>query len=150
MTVEASGVTNNKQIPELREKVEMNIERYASKTGNLLLFHPVVFNRNTVEPPVYEDRYFDVEIQRGYVDVDQYTLELEPGMTIDALPDAVELSTKFGSYKLTVESINETTIAVKRYLKIESGTFANSEYTDFRDFKSAIVKHDNARGVIKL
>ncbi|WP_041495111.1 DUF3857 domain-containing protein [Nonlabens marinus] len=150
MTVMGSGINNNKKIPELREKVEMNIERYASKTGNLLLFHPVVFNRNTSEPPVYDNRYFDVEIQRGYVDIDQYTIALEPGMVVDALPEPVEIINKFGTYQLTVSAKGENEIEVKRFLKMESGTFKSTEYADFRKFRSDIVKHDNARGVIKL
>lgn len=142
--------SNDKIVPEFKEQVEIKIDRYASKTGNLLLFQPVILNRHNIELPPYDERAFDIDIQRGYLDEDYYDIVFKEGLKVDALPDPVELKTKFGTYSLNVEVKDDTTVSVERRLEINAGVFDKTDYLEYRAFKSAIIKHDNSRGVFKL
>jgi transglutaminase-like putative cysteine protease len=141
----------DKDQPAFYENVRLSIDAYGSKTGNLLLFQPVMFNRLVQEPSAYEERLFDIEIERGYIDEDKYKIVLGDGIVVDALPDPVDLTTTFGSYSLTVVHEKENDqIVVHRKVTMNEGVFDKSEYEAFKDFRSEIVKHDSSRGVLKI
>ncbi len=140
----------DKSIPEFNENVELEVDSYSSKTGDLLLFQPVILNRHNKELPVYEKRQFEIEVERGYIDTDYYELNFVEGLTVDALPDPVDLKTKYGNYSLKVLIQDENTLSVERHLEMVPGIFDSEEYEDFRAFRTAIIKHDNSRGVLKI
>ncbi|WP_055411032.1 DUF3857 domain-containing transglutaminase family protein [Nonlabens sp. YIK11] len=149
LTILEASNSSEKSIPMFEEDLSIKIPSYGSKTGDLLLFQPNVLNRNTVEPPSYTSRNLDFEIDRDYVDEDHYEIKLEDGLSVDALPDSVALDAEFGKYQLSFQIEDDHTIVVDRHLEIFSGIFDKSKYEDFRKFKAEIVKHDNARGVLK-
>ena len=143
-------VINDKELVQVTEIVDLKVDKYASKTGNLVLFQPVFFNRNETEPKRYKARYADFEIDRGYVDVDEYEINLDAAFAIDALPDEVKLNTKFGEYRLVISDLGNNKLKVKRYLKIEKGYFGKEDYELYREFRALIVKHDNSKAVLKF
>jgi len=147
--IEASTVTN-KEIPQFEETVELQIQNYGSKSGDLLIFQPNILNRHDNEPPMYEDRKFDIEIDRGYIDEDHYVIELEEGLSVDALPKPVYLETKFGNYSLVFTAGDHASILVDRKVEMFAGLYDKSTYSDFREFKSNIVISDASRGVLKI
>lgn len=149
LSINETEVVNDKKLVEVREKVSLSVDKYASKTGNLLLIKPVIFNRNQGEPRRYKERYLDFEIDRGYIDIDEYEIELEEGLSIDALPEKIMINSKFGTYELSVEEV-EQAIKVRRYLKVNKGYFDKADYDLYRDFRSQIVKADNTKAVLKL
>ncbi|MGB3591810.1 MAG: DUF3857 domain-containing protein [Nonlabens sp.] len=147
--VESSFVEDKDKVV-ITENVQLTIDKLGSKTGNLLLFSPVVFNKNSAIPDEYENRNNKFEIDRGYVDTDSYTIKLEEGIAIDALPKPVEITKPYGEYKLQVTQKDDHSIEVFRYLKIETGSWSKDQYEDYRQFRAALVKYDNKRGVLKI
>ena len=146
-----ASYSDDRLLPEFQEQIELEVTNYGSKTGDLLLIQPVILNRLTVEPPSYESRKFDIEVERGYVDYDEYTITLANNLTVDALPEAVELVTEFGDYSLSYDyRPEENIIKVNRRVKIKEGVFDRAKYEDFRNFRTSIVKYDNSRGVLKI
>jgi transglutaminase-like putative cysteine protease len=143
-------VINDKELVEVRESVSLSVEKYASKTGGIFLFQPVFFNRNETEPARYKNRYSDFEIDRGYVDIDDYEIILDNGLKIDALPEIVKLDNKFGIYELTVTDLGDNKLKVKRYLKVNKGYFDKEDYELYREFRAEIVKSDNSKAVLKI
>lgn len=133
-----------------KEQVELETPNYGSLTGDLLIFQPNILNRHKTEPPIYENRQFDIEVERGYIDEDQYDIVLADGLSIDALPEPVELETKFGSYNLHFDAEDAKKIKVFRRVEIKAGLFDKSDYQEFREFRSNIVKYDSSRGVLKI
>jgi hypothetical protein len=148
--IDKAKVITDVELVEVRESVNLTVDKYGSKTGDLLLIQPVFFNRNDSEPTKYKDRYTDFEIDRGYVDVDNYEIKLDIGFKVDALPDNVELKSKFGNYKLTITDTGSGSLKIIRYLKINKGYFNKEDYELYREFSAEIVKHDNSKAVLKI
>jgi hypothetical protein len=148
--IDKAKVITDVELVEVRESVNLTVDKYGSKTGNLLLIQPVFFNRNDSEPRKYKDRYTDFEIDRGYVDVDNYEIKLDIGFKVEALPDNVELKSKFGNYKLTITDTGSGSLTIIRYLKINKGYFNKEDYELYREFSAEIVKHDNSKAVLKI
>ncbi|WP_405369837.1 DUF3857 domain-containing protein [Nonlabens sp. Asnod2-A12] len=148
LVVENSEIINDKEKVKFIENVEITSPRYARKTGGLLLFKPVFFNRNTNIPAKYEERKFDFKIDHGYIDRDEYHIALEKGVSIEALPEKISLETKFGKYSLEVVE-NKGGVNVVRFLQINKGVFSKNDYDSYREFRSQIVKHDKIKAVLK-
>lgn len=147
--ISASALSDKDQI-QVIEKASVVVSRYGSKTGNLLLIQPVFFNRNENEPTRYKNRKNDFEIDRGYIDIDEYEIDLEEGLTIDALPKPVEINSKFGTYKLSIIDAGNGKLKVNRYLRINKGYFDKEDYNAYREFRATLVKHDKSKAVLKL
>jgi hypothetical protein len=150
VTISKTNIVNDKELIEVQEKVNLTVEKYGSKTGNLMLVQPVFFNRNSTEPARYKNRYNDFEIDRGYVDVDDYEITLDSGLKVDALPETVKMDNKFGVYELSVTEAADNKLIVRRYLKINKGYFDKEDYNLYRDFRAEIVKADNSKAVLKI
>ena len=67
----------------------------------------------------------------------------------ESLKAAVDISNKFGSYKVSIEKKDKKTILYKRELIINKGKYSKDDYKDFRAFCLEIVKHDKSRIAIK-
>ncbi|WP_111474700.1 DUF3857 domain-containing protein [Nonlabens dokdonensis] len=145
-----STFKNDKEQSVFSEVLEIIAPKYASKSGSLLLFEPVMFSRNSYVPAKYEERNYDLKIDRGYVDFDQYTIVLDPQLTVDALPNKVSLETKFGSYLLEVNELEGNQLEVKRKLQINNGLFSKEDYKDYRNFLDEVAKHDKSKSVLKV
>ncbi|QJP33421.1 DUF3857 domain-containing protein [Nonlabens sp. Ci31] len=150
VNIAETEIVNDKERIEVREKVNLSVEKYGSKTGDLLLIQPVFFNRNSTEPARYRDRYNDFEIDRGYVDIDDYEITLDTGLKVDALPETVKMDNKFGVYELSVTEAVDNRLMVRRYLKINKGYFNKEDYNLYRGFRAEIIKADNSKAVLKI
>ncbi len=151
LQVEDVSLEEDKSEPTIVEKVMIDVPNYGSISGNLLLFQPVLLNRLNKEATDYSNRELDIEISRGFIDTDKYTIKLEDRILVDGLPNEVNESNEFGEYRLNFMYNKENnTIEVTRYLKMNEGVFDKSKYEKFKEFRSLIVKNDNARGVLKI
>jgi hypothetical protein len=150
VTISDTDIINDKELIEVQEKVSLTVEKYGSKTGDLLLVQPVFFNRNSIEPARYKNRYADFEIDRGYVDIDYYEITLDAELKVDALPETVKMDNKFGFYELSVTEVGDNKLLVRRYLKINKGYFNKEYYHLYRDFRAEIIKADNSKAVLKI
>lgn len=135
---------------EFTESVSFKVEKLATKMGDLLLLSPVLFNKSNYEPPSYEERLYDLDLDRGYVDLDEYTITLDPSLQVDAIPEPVAINSEFGSYELSISSVEGNQLKVRRYLKINDGTFSKEKYADYEKFRTEIVKYDDSKAALKL
>ncbi|TPN85882.1 DUF3857 domain-containing protein [Aquimarina algicola] len=131
------------------EKLNISCEGYTKKVGSRLLVVPNVFSRDQSNFPQYEDRQTSLIIARGYVNTDEYIINLPSGYQINSLPEKRELKTKFGLYTYELEKIKDSQIRFKRYLKITDGTYPKEEYENYRKFRSEIKKIDHSKIVLK-
>lgn len=131
------------------EKVELNATKYASKTGGLFLVQPNMFNRITSAPPKYKERKLPFQINRGFLDLDEYEITLPEGFVVDALQDDVNISNQFGEYQFSITQTSENTLLFKRKFLLNKGKYTREEYKDFRSFWVKIVRHDKSKIVIK-
>ncbi|MEM5565955.1 DUF3857 domain-containing protein [Psychroserpens sp. AS72] len=148
LSVENIKFTNDKDAVVFTENVTIKATGFATKSGNRLLFQPNVFNKVTRIPTRYKKRTLDFEIERGYKDVDEFTIAIDPNFDIEAMPNTVEISNKFGSYSFSIEKLSDDKLLYKRTQILNKGFYSKEEYDDFRTFMSTMVKHDKSKIVL--
>jgi len=140
--------TNDKNKVEFTENVSVYSEKYASTSGSNLIFSPNAFNKNPFIPNRYRNRTQPLEIQRGYLDEDEFVYQIPEGYQVEALPDNTSIKNKFGHYSFEL-SAQGTTISYKRTLMIRSGTYLKSDYKAYRDFRKKISSLDQSKIILK-
>ncbi len=131
------------------EKVDLNATNYASISGNRILFTANTFNNNGYIPNRYRNRKLPFEIQRGFLDEDELTIQLPEDYEIEAIPSEKTIDTDFGTYAISFEKERETnTIIYKRKLLIKKGVYAKEKYAAYRDFRKQTARADDAQVVL--
>ncbi|TNJ46177.1 DUF3857 domain-containing protein [Tamlana fucoidanivorans] len=138
-------IVNNKDDVIFSENVVFEASKYAKIVGDRMLFSVNAFNRNREIPNRYRNRKFPLKINRGFKDVDVFTITLPKGYKIEALPHDVLIENKFGRYLAEVQKIDETTIKYSREFTVLDGQFPKENYAKFRDFFKTVAKNDNAK-----
>ncbi|MDY2585741.1 DUF3857 domain-containing protein [Winogradskyella aquimaris] len=139
---------NNKNIAEFTEKLDIVTDNYITVIGDKFLLVPNMFNINTYVPSRYRSRKQSVQISRGYLDQDEYSIIIPSKFEVEALPDNVSVKNDFGEYSFQIKQEGNT-ITYKRKLFIKRGEYPNSAYKSFRDFMKDIKKWDNSKIVLK-
>lgn len=131
------------------EKVDLNATSYASISGNRILFTANTFNNNGYVPNRYRNRKLPFEIQRGFLDEDEFTIQLPENYEIEAIPAEKTIDTDFGTYEVSFEKDIETnSIVYKRKLLIKKGIYPKEKYAAYRDFRKQTARADDAQVVL--
>lgn len=148
ISVENIKFTNDKDRIIFTEKVGVSSSNFGTKSGKRLLFQPNAFNRITRIPTRYKKRTLDFEVERGYKDVDEFIITIDANFDIEAMPNAVDISNKFGSYSFSIEKLSDGKLRYKRTQILNKGFYDKEDYSAFRAFKSTMVKHDSSKIVL--
>jgi len=130
------------------EAISISAKDYATKSGTRLLLQPNMFNKVTNIPTRYSDRKHDVEIDRGYKDIDEYIMSIDPSLMVEALSDPVNIKTKFGSYSMSIEKTTDNKLIYKRTYILNKGYYPKTDYAAFRKFQRTVVKYDKSKIVL--
>ncbi|MCK8522261.1 DUF3857 domain-containing protein [Aquimarina sp. D1M17] len=141
-------LNNDKDKINFTEKLEVSCSSYGKKIGSRLLITPNVFNCDQSNFPKYENRQTELVITKGYINKDEYILNIPNGYTLGKIPEKKELKTEFGAYSYQLEKITDSQIKFTRFLKILDGTFPKEKYEEYRNFRSSIKKIDKSRIVL--
>ncbi|WP_420602646.1 DUF3857 domain-containing protein [Flagellimonas sp.] len=148
LKIKTYNFDNDKNKIVFTEEVTMEATDYVSKTGEDLIFTLNAFNNNNYVPTRYRNRKMPFRIQRGYLDEDEYVIEIPESFQFNALPAKIAKETKFGSYEMEVLKKNENQLLYKRKLLIKKGDYTKEEYGDYRSFRRFIAKNDNQKIVL--
>ncbi|MEO9891594.1 DUF3857 domain-containing protein [Aurantibacter sp.] len=149
LKINTISLENDKNRVLFKEKIEVEAKTFASKVGEELLFKPNPFDQDNFVPDRYRNRMLPFEISRGYLDENEYQIIIPAGFELSSIPQEIDIKNKFGSYKVSITSIDANTLIYKRKVLILSGQYSKNEYADFRDFKRAIAKGDNLKMILK-
>lgn len=149
LVILSMNFNNDKDNIVFTEQLEVKATKYGSRAGNRILLTPNAFNKNTYIPPRYKNRTLPFEVDRGYVDVDEYVFNLAKTLTVEAVFDPITISNKFGEYSTKVEKISATEFKYTRKLTINKGKYTKEDYKEFRKFYSSIVKNDKSKIALK-
>ncbi|MFK7814639.1 MAG: DUF3857 domain-containing protein [Maribacter sp.] len=131
------------------EKVDLNATNYASISGNRILFTVNTFNNNGYVPNRHRNRKLPFEIQRGYLDEDEFKIQLPEGYEIEAIPEGKTIDTDFGLYKISFKkNIESNSISYTRKLLIKKGSYPKEKYAAYRDFRKQTARADDAQIVL--
>ncbi len=149
LEVESIELENDKNVIQFQEKLKLSAEGFASLNQDEFIFRINVFNRNSFVPKRYRNRKFPLKVNRGYKDVDEYTIKLPEGYSIITLPEKVNLTSKFGSYEMSIEKVDDSTLLYKKKLLIKHGLYPKEDYDVYRKFRRRIARYDNMKIALK-
>ena len=139
---------NDKDNIVFKEDLDLQVDKYVTKAGDRWLMQPNFFNKFKTAPPRYKNRKLPFEIDRGFVDEDQYQITLPDNVKVEALQDDVVIKNKFGEYHYSIKQTDDRNLVFKRKIIINKGQFSKEDYSAFRKFRLAIVKHDKSKIVL--
>lgn len=139
---------NNRNEISIEETVDIEAEDYISVAGDRWLLAPNMFNRYQNIPKRVRNRQQKIVVSRGFLDDDEFIIQIPENMKVETLLTNVNVITDFGEYEVEITKISEKELKYKRRLLIKSGEFSKNRYGEFRDFFSKITKNDNAKIVL--
>lgn len=139
---------NNKDSIIFTENVELSASKYASFSGDRMLFTVNAFNRALEIPKRYRNRKLPFEISRGFVDKDEFEIELPTDYEIEALPENVNIENKFGSYQFSIQKIDANKLKYTRRFLLNEGFYPAEDYKAYRNFRKTIAKQDKSKIVL--
>lgn len=145
LKINTIDISNNKDAIVFTEKLNVTIDKYAAINNNEYLFRINAFNKYGHIPKRYRNRKQPLQINRGFLDKDEFTFKIPAGYFIDKLPAPKEINTKFGSYKISIEKINEHTLLYKKYFLLKEGTHPKEDYKKYRSFLKNVARNENSR-----
>ncbi|CAN0314914.1 unnamed protein product [Scytosiphon promiscuus] len=148
ISIDEIKFSNDKDNVAFTQDVSFKAIDFCSFTGERILFTPNVLNRNTYIPNRYRTRKLPLQIERGFIDDDEYEINLPQGYTVEFIPENVSLESNFGSYTVTIERITDTKLKYERKFEITGGLYPKEEYEKYREFIKEVSKNDNAKIVL--
>jgi len=149
LKIDAYSFENDRDKVVFTEKVDLKATNYASISGDRILFAANTFNNNSYVPNRYRNRKLPFEIQRGFLDEDEFMIELPEGYVIEAIPSKKTIDTEYGTYKVSFEEdTTKNSIIYKRKLLIKKGVYPKEEYKAYRDFRKQTARADDAQVVL--
>lgn len=136
---------NDKENVEFTEDLELSVANYASINEKEYLFRVNFFNKENYIPKRYRKRNLPLKIERGYEDIDKYIIKIPAAYSLNYIPENREVNSKFGSYKITFEKIDDTTLSYKKVILIKEGNYPKEDYKSYRTFRRNIAKSENLR-----
>lgn len=123
---------NKSACPSLLIAYEWDTELYGNKTGNRL-FVPLNPFRSTFNWFKKKERKYDIDLWRGFNQIDSLFIEIPEGYIIESLPAPVSLSEKYGRFKSTYSPCDKGLWVVQSFLLL-TGRYGASEYQDIQKF----------------
>lgn len=148
LKLEKISFKNDEKSIHFNENLELSAVGYANKSNNRLMFVLNAFNFNSNTPKRYRTRENPFQINRGFYDFDEVQIKLPQGYVIEAIPQDIEIKSKYGEYKIQIIKEDESTLIYKRTLLIKDGFYESQEYDDYRLFREQIARNDNAKIVL--
>lgn len=149
LTVEDYQFTNDREQVSFVEKVTLNASNYASISGDRILFRPNSLDASEYVPNKYRNRKTSFEIQRGYLNEDEYTIDLPKDYVIEAMPEETLVENEFGYYKVQMEYLPiENQLRYNRSFLLKNGVYTKEQYELYREFRKKISNTDSAHVVL--
>ncbi|WP_116786933.1 DUF3857 domain-containing protein [Flavobacterium psychrotrophum] len=148
LKLKKTTLTNDDDVQQFTEDIALEAAGYCNSSGGRMIFAVNAFNQNTAIPQRYRTRRLPLNINTGFYDHDEVTINLPDGYTMEAMPQNVTLTDKFGEYKAEFSLLNPTQLLYKRSLTINNGEYAKEDYDKYREFREKIARNDNAKVVL--
>lgn len=138
---------NHASLPEVEEKLTLNIYRFATISGKRLFVEPNLLAQSILKMTLDTSRTCDYVFDDPYRSEDSLELELPDGYEPEAMPKPVSLSTRYGTYRYTVELIGKT-LKFNRVVERFAVSVPPKEGSDLVKFWDAVYKADRSRVVL--
>ena len=141
-------ILNDKEQIEFKENISFNASNYLSIVKDKMLLNVNVLSRSTYVPDRYRNRKLPLNIRRGFKNIDEVKISIPNDYKVESIPSNKTIDTKFGTYRMSLEKSDETTLIYKREFILNDGEFPKEDYADFRTFYRNVSKSDNAKLIL--
>ena len=148
LNINSFSFLNDKNVISFKETVSLEAKNYASISQNRILFGLNPFNKIKYVPKRYRERKRPFEILRGYLDMDEYEINIPDGYSVEALPASQTITTEFGEYAVTIELRDGQIIRYNKSFALNAGSYPPEKYREYRDFRKKVAKQENAKVVL--
>lgn len=148
LSIENIQLFNDSQTAEIKEEISFTADSYATFAGDEMLLTLNALNRFTMLPNKNRNRIYDIEIDRGFQDIDEISIKIPEGMEVQNLPEDVTVSGEYGSYSYSIQKVSESELLYKRSFTFLEGSYSNGAYVAFRNFLKKVVRHDNQKIIL--
>ncbi|WP_336732706.1 DUF3857 domain-containing protein [Chryseobacterium sp. VD8] len=144
--VEIKNFNNDKNDAIINFDLNFKALNYSKLVGSSYIFRAVPIYKEAVyqEDP---ERQLPFESRLAYQDDAEIIYELPQDYFIEELPQNTNLTSEFGSYKITFEKESNKLI-VKRTINIKKGLYSKEKFTDYTSFRKKILNSDNSKILI--
>ncbi len=149
--VQTSEILNGKDLDKpLLENYDISIDSYATLSGDLIYFNPIVFLREESNPYVLTSRQYPVDFSSIVDKVSVYNITIPDGYTVEEVPESKVFTLPEGAAKYTFNiSVNSNKIVVMNRLQINKTLFYQDEYANLREFYTRLVAKNAENVVLK-
>ena len=148
LNIGKTSFLNDKEKIAFTENAQISADGYGSISGNKILFIVNAFNQYSGNLKKSRNRQTPFEIQRGFIDNDEIAIAVPNGFSIEALPDNVDITTKYGVYKTEIIKKDGNNLIYKRSFLLKKGLYNKEEFEEFRLFIEKVKRNDNSKIVI--
>jgi hypothetical protein len=145
LEVNSVAIENDKENVIFTEDLSVSIKNYAAINQGEYLFRVNIFNKIGYVPKRYRTRKLPLKISQGYKDIDDLIIKIPDGYSLNNLPETKELSTEFGTYKITFTKVDDATFKYQKSMVIKEGVYPKEAYKLYRSFRRSIAKYENLR-----
>ncbi len=129
--------------------IDLVLNKYAARSGKRLFIPLNALSAQESTPPSQEERKLDIHFRYATNELDTMTCFIPEGFEIEHLPEPVEISNRFGSFRAAVEQLDNR-IVYTRQLSIRKGVYPAEVYPEVYDFYRSVVKADHGKLVLKM
>jgi hypothetical protein len=115
--------------------------------GPLLMVRPRVFGTDSLEID-HKKRSVPIDLEETVQAVDDYTIELPAGYTVDDLPEPVKLDLQFASYR-SESHTKGNVVEYTRTYTVRQPIVGPERYADLQKLAMTIGADEESRAVLK-
>ena len=144
---ESEMIRHKERIPYIEEKLSLQIQNCAKRTGKRLFLQPNLFTQEGYVPENKGERTQPLVLDLDWIDSDTIEFILPEGFAPEAVPESEKIETKFGSYS-TKYIMSEKGLTYIRRMEMKKGEFPKESYNEFVEFLEKVRKADKAKLVL--
>lgn len=135
------------EVPVAKIDYSLHLPNCATLQGKRLFLQPNLLNKLKSVPEKLEIRKTDVVLDIAYTQVDSLVYSVPDGLSVEFLPAAVNLTSRFGDYQVRYLFEGGKLIYVRK-LSMNNGLFAKETYPEFVEFLKGVNKADFTKIVL--
>jgi hypothetical protein len=132
---------------ELTTSFTVTADSFAKVMGPLLMVRPRVFGTDSLEID-HKKRSVPIDLEETVQAVDDYTIELPAGYTVDDLPEPVKLDLQFASYR-SESHTKGNVVEYTRTYTVRQPIVGPERYADLQKLAMTIGADEESRAVLK-
>jgi hypothetical protein len=126
----------------------LTADGYAQSVGPLVMLRPRVLGRLDLDTDTKKRRTVPIDLEETMQAIDDYSIELPAGYTVDELPEPVKLDLGFASYQ-SASALEGNKIHYTRTYTVRQVTLPAEKYADLQKLAGVIASDEESRAVLK-